>query len=364
LETVSAALIVKNEEKFLPGCLASLAGRVDEIVVVETGSTDKTRSIALDAGARVLDFPWRQDFAAARNFGLDAVKARWVLYIDADERLVLPDGVRLASLLGNPAAIAARLKFRPIPRGTPVREYRLFKSRPDIRFVGAIHETILPNLEKLKGTPNSEIIEVDAELMHLGYEGDLTHKHRRNLPILRRMVQEWPDRLYYWLDLAQALRGLGEVDEARETCLQGLEIARIQTSPSSKSIAAMIAMNLAALKIKNGEDALATIQLGLDFEPGQPTLQFQMARVQINAGQFDEAIAILDQLIKLGPNGFTHPITSVDERLFGAFAYDLKSLALIRMGRRAEATECLKLASAMEPSEMSYRVKAIALGAR
>ncbi len=364
METVSAALIVKNEEKFLPGCLASLSGHVDEVVVVETGSNDKTRRIAVDAGARVLDFPWRQDFAAARNFGLDAVKASWVLYIDADERLVLPDGVKLASLLENPAAMAARVKFRPIPRGTPAREYRLFRNRPDIRFVGAIHETILPNLDRLRGTANSEIVDVDAELVHLGYEGDLTHKHRRNLPMLRRMVQEWPDRLYYWLDLAQALRGLGEVKEARQICLQGLEIAKTQPSSASKSIAAMIAMNLAILKMNDGEDARATIQLGLDFEPGQPTLQFQMARAQIDAGQCNEAIAILDQLIKIGPNGYSHPITSVDERLFGAFALDLKSLALLRMGRRAEAAECLKLASAMEPDEMSYRVKAIALGAR
>lgn len=364
IETVSAALIVKNEEGFLPECLDSLSGHVDEVVVVDTGSTDRTRQIAVDAGAKVLDFDWRQDFAAARNFGLDAVSGTWVLYIDADERLVLPTGQRLASQLENPKAVAARINFKPIVRGTPCREYRVFRNRPDIRFVGAIHETILPSLESIFSEADAPIIDIDAELVHLGYEGDLTHKFRRNLPMLQRMVEEWPDRLYYWLDLAKALRGLNENQKASAVCIEGLRRAQHQTAPASRSMAAQIALNYAQLQMEQGEDARATIRQGLAFNPSNPLLQFQLAAMDIKDGRHVEAIEILNRLIEVGANGYSDSLVSVDERLFGAFALEAKSLALLRLNRRVEAAECMRLASALEPEEMSYRVKAIALGAQ
>ena len=81
---LTAALIVKNEERDLSRCLASLDG-VDEIVVVDTGSTDATVAIAEEAGARVRKIPWNHDFAAARNQALDACVGDWILVIDADE---------------------------------------------------------------------------------------------------------------------------------------------------------------------------------------------------------------------------------------------------------------------------------------
>ena len=83
----SAALIVKNEEELLEQCLRSLQGLVDETVVVDTGSTDRTQIIAQEYGARLYEFKWRNDFAAARNHALNQVRGEWVLYIDADERV-------------------------------------------------------------------------------------------------------------------------------------------------------------------------------------------------------------------------------------------------------------------------------------
>src|SRR5688500_10397342 len=80
---LSASLIVRNEERFLEACLRSLAGRADEIVVVDTGSTDRSRDIARDLGARVLDHEWADDFSAARNAAIDAARGAWILYIDA-----------------------------------------------------------------------------------------------------------------------------------------------------------------------------------------------------------------------------------------------------------------------------------------
>ena len=88
---IAAAIIVKNEADHLRRCLGSIRDFCDEIVVVDTGSTDDTVAIAESFGAKVLHKPWRDDFAASRNFALDAVTAEWVLYIDADEELVMKD---------------------------------------------------------------------------------------------------------------------------------------------------------------------------------------------------------------------------------------------------------------------------------
>ncbi|MEO8669240.1 MAG: glycosyltransferase family 2 protein, partial [Bauldia sp.] len=193
---ISAALIVRNEERFLEGCLASLAGHVDDIVVVDTGSTDRTIAIAAAFGARILHSAWQNDFATPRNLGLDAATSGWILYIDADERLSVPEGHRLDEGLSDPGLVAARVGFFPRVRSTPYRELRLFRNDPRIRFEGAIHETIVPAIDALIDL-GGRVSQSPAEIRHLGYEGDLSHKYRRNLPMLRAAAIAEPQRLYY-----------------------------------------------------------------------------------------------------------------------------------------------------------------------
>ena len=109
---ITACLIIRNEEAFLEGCLRSISGLVDEIVVVDTGSTDSSIEICRRNGARVLEWAWRDDFAAARNVGLEAANSDWLLYIDADERLIETSPAELRSGLDDPIVFAARVKFR------------------------------------------------------------------------------------------------------------------------------------------------------------------------------------------------------------------------------------------------------------
>ena len=97
MNTITLCLIVRDEERFLPGCLASVAGAVGQIVVVDTGSRDRTREIAAAAGAALVDHPWAEDFAAARNAALPYVTGQWILVLDADERLAPGAGAALAA---------------------------------------------------------------------------------------------------------------------------------------------------------------------------------------------------------------------------------------------------------------------------
>src|SRR4051794_22095210 len=98
---ISLCLIVKDEEATLPLCLASAADLVQEIVVVDTGFADRTRDVAARHGARVVDFPWADDFAAARNASLEQATGDWIFWLDADEHLDEPNRNRLRQLFAG-----------------------------------------------------------------------------------------------------------------------------------------------------------------------------------------------------------------------------------------------------------------------
>ncbi|MDE3076948.1 MAG: glycosyltransferase family 2 protein, partial [Chloroflexota bacterium] len=102
--TISACLIVKNEEANLGRCLRSLKGKVDEVIVVDTGSTDGTVEIARQGGARVAYFPWCDDFSAARNESLKLAASDFIIWIDADEELIEHKPGALAKLAASLAA--------------------------------------------------------------------------------------------------------------------------------------------------------------------------------------------------------------------------------------------------------------------
>src|ERR1700735_3067517 len=99
MATVSLCIIARNEAANLAACLAPLLPLVHETIVVDTGSTDGTQAIATQHGARVFDFPWCDDFAAARNESLRYATGDWILWMDADDRVDADNADRLAGLL-------------------------------------------------------------------------------------------------------------------------------------------------------------------------------------------------------------------------------------------------------------------------
>ena len=90
-KTISLCMIVKDEEEFLPGCLESVKEAVDEIIIVDTGSTDRTVEIAKSYGAKVYFHPWENDFSKARNYSISYATGDWIMYLDADEELFKED---------------------------------------------------------------------------------------------------------------------------------------------------------------------------------------------------------------------------------------------------------------------------------
>ncbi len=162
----------------LARCLASVRPVVDEIVVVDTGSSDASVAIAKSCGARVLHRAWDGDFSAARNFGLDHMESKWILYIDADEYLADPSREEVVTTLANPVPhVAYRVWLRARVGFTPYREYRVWRNHSDIRFSGVIHESHLDAIRSVQAREGWAIGDIELLIEHDGYEGDQSAKH-------------------------------------------------------------------------------------------------------------------------------------------------------------------------------------------
>ena len=364
LPRISAAMIVRNEGAVLADCLRSIKNEVDEIVITDTGSSDRTRDIASAFGARVLDRPWDDDFSAARNHSLDAATGDWILYIDADERLEVARPGELRRIVARPRCAAFLVHFQPRAGFTTYLEARLFRRDPRIRFTGRIHEWIWPRVEALCAEEDLNVAQCAARLTHIGYEGDLSAKHERNLPLLERAVIENPDRVYCWWHLGDTLAALGRRAEAETALRTAIHTARKSQLPRDRIDASPAYQTLTRIAFDAGEDPLSIIEDGLTSLPQDQALIFMKARALVNRKQYRSAIEILELLTQHGPFSFFDPYLAYDQRIFGEFALDLTGVALLRLDRYAEARDAFEraAAAATERDRLQYRVKAVAAG--
>ncbi len=141
---ISLCMIVKNEEAALPGCLNSVKDVVDEMVVLDTGSTDRTREVAKEFGARVYDFEWSNDFAVARNESLKYVHGDWILVLDADEALVPEVVPQLKQAIQQRRYLLINLVRQEVAAAQSPYSLisRLFRNHPDIRFSRPYHALV------------------------------------------------------------------------------------------------------------------------------------------------------------------------------------------------------------------------------
>ncbi|SDP29037.1 glycosyltransferase [Selenomonas ruminantium] len=226
---ISVCYIVRNEEQTLPLSLKSVQQAADEIVVVDTGSTDRTKKVALEFGAQIYDYVWQDDFAAARNFALDKLNSDWVIFLDADECFSRKKAKILRSLIADqaPSVNLILVQRQDVDEEGKVMLSlyvpRIFRLRKDLRYVGAIHEELRQNGGMVKG-----IVTVSPEqlrLIHTGYAGSLGKaKAQRNLDILRKELAKASDPGHLYGYLAEAYDGIDDQENAMKYAY--LDIAR------------------------------------------------------------------------------------------------------------------------------------------
>lgn len=255
---LTVCLITRNEERFVRQCLNSVRGMAQQIVVVDTGSTDRTADIARECGAEVHAFTWIDDFSAARNAALEHATGDWVLMLDADEEVTAEGRAKLEKHLTNPGVIAWRLPLVDAGRETEGASYvpRLFRNAPGLHFVGRVHEQLFHSLESHCQTFGLEHRPGEVQLLHHGYTPELMrdrNKTERNLRLLQAAIAEQPSEpqlhMYLGLELARAGRETEALERYREAfaLLQALPPARV--SPELReSLLTQLATRLATAK--------------------------------------------------------------------------------------------------------------------
>ncbi|RMG63064.1 MAG: glycosyltransferase, partial [Calditrichaeota bacterium] len=306
-------MIVKNEERFLAECLESVRELVSEMVIVDTGSSDRTVEIARRYGARVIHHQWTGNFAQARNVGLAQATQPWILYLDADERLHAPHHPAVRKAVSENRADAFYIRVKSEVRGVlgnmpHVQAYpRLFRKLPGVRFVGRVHEQITPSLQANK----ARFALLDAEIEHLGYNQSdeiLQQKIERNLAYLEKQVAEEPDNPYARFQLGQTYILANRVEEGEAQLRQAIHQGTL--SPPLKGTALLILAN-EAYKRGQYQEAIELARQSLQVAPHQRLGWFLISDSQAALKNWAAALEALEQVEKY--QGLAHSDLSMDK---------------------------------------------------
>jgi tetratricopeptide (TPR) repeat protein len=357
-------MIVRDEERFLDACLASARPAVDEMIVVDTGSTDATAKIAEAAGARVLRFDWQDDFAAARNASLAAARGTHVLVLDADEQLLPSARAKLAAAAADPTLAIGMLPLSDAdaldaPPGDVVAGSRrlhetawvprFFKNDARLRYRRRVHETLFHDIDATLRAIGGRILPVDAPIAHYGEVKELRralNKSDRNKRLLELALGEDPSDG----DLAGylALEYVRSGDRARARAIGERHLAPFlealdrRASEKLRPSPIQLASVLATLQLEDREAqaALDTVRAAMKrcVEP-HPNLRFLEGAALEALGSRDAAARAFRDCLAMDGGRFTIPVhpgaTSAAPRL------RLANLALARNEPR-EAIELLE----------------------
>jgi glycosyltransferase involved in cell wall biosynthesis len=311
---LSLCMIVKNEAAHLPACLESARGLADELIIVDTGSTDDTREIALRFGARLIQSDWNGDFSRARNLSLDAATGRWIIWLDADDRLLEADKAAIRALAEADPELAPKAYGLMVKNsrdggltGTVFNQIRVFPNRPSLRFRAPVHEQILPALEEA-GIP---VEYLPFRILHTGYADPEVAKAKqvRNRSILEAQVRAGqgitPVTLY---TLGCACADLGDAAEAVGWFRKAAALARetgsdphVKEGAPAKAAAALASLGRLAEALEELAPCLALSRPG-------PEALLVKAQIEAAAGRPDAARPVYERLLDLEEGGTFLPV--------------------------------------------------------
>ena len=332
--TLSLCMIVKNEEKYLVQCLKSVRDVVDEIIIVDTGSTDKTADIARVFGARLFEFPWTGDFSAARNHSLAQATGSWILVLDGDEVISSQDFGELKSLvrkrqtspvaysivtrnyINNMGVIGWTPKDGQYPEEAGAgwvisAKVRLVPRRKDIFFSNPVHETLEASLNKV----NIPVRPCNVIVHHYGkldVQKDI--QKGEDYYLLGKIKYESdPTNVKYIYELAKQAHQLHKNDETMELWLKLLSL--IEADPESPGYREIIKISygdplpeiytqLAAscLLLGRYEEALKSAVKAVGGKVKLKEYVYVYAQCEMIAGSLEKSFSALEDLLKTAPD--------------------------------------------------------------
>lgn len=304
---ISACLIAKNEANYIGSCLRSIAPYCDEIIVVDTGSTDATIPIAKSFGATVYNYKWQKDFSAARNFSLDQATEDWILVIDCDEVLCEGCGPLLVDLSHSENIDGFGVMIHNIIGGVDSSvsvSPRFFKNFIHLGFKGIIHENLVDMRTGLP--PTGYFLTSKLAFWHYGYENNpliQEEKTKRNLDLLLSIPDDEKDAMYY-LHLGAEYVRLEDMVTAKTIFMKGFHLAK-----GTEPYFTMLAFKLTDALLKCGDlpTCLSYCHSLLATFPDFRCLYFLKAACHLQ--QHDHACALhaLEMYMSLEEKPFKYP---------------------------------------------------------
>lgn len=301
---LSLAMMVKNEEEFLEDALLSAKSFCDELIVVDTGSTDRTVEIAHDLGATVSYFPWINDFSAARNETLRCANGQWVAILDADERFVgeRPETIRQFLKPGPHYPFQAIMLNVTNTRldGSPISSFysvRVFPRDPRLGYTGRVHNrfgALVDDAPKIDATRYSSLT-----INHLGYDPGLyqaRQKAARSLPLIEATVRDEPNNHQQRFYLGREYLMLGRYGDAEAA----LRLAYAGIKATGQGPLADTADHLIRVLLATGGTAEEIIQIAhetLQKHPEHPDLWFNLGKGLAKAGARPQAIDAVERAL-------------------------------------------------------------------
>lgn len=290
--SISLCMIVKNEERCLERCLNSVQNIVSEIIIVDTGSTDRTIEIAKQFTDKVYSFEWTNDFSEARNYALDHATGEYILHLDADEYLY--EGVENLQRELNKAYYFLRIRNELGMGRTQTHQFvRLFRNQPSMRYEGKLHEQI--SLEKNAHLPYELM---NCVIYHDGYLDNIVkdkNKSKRNMDIIKDAIKTSPTSFnYYNLGLQYYFEG--QYGNAVDAFKKSYSLANNQTFTSRM----LILLVNSLLELKQYQQALDIASDSVLLYPESPDMWYGVGNVYQHVNYIEDAMLCFKRCLELG----------------------------------------------------------------
>ena len=298
--TLSLCMIVKNEEEFLGPCLESVKDVADEMIIVDTGSTDRTVEIAESYGARVYHHAWRNSFSEARNYGLEFATCDWIFQLDADEELEREDIPKLWDALRSAHGredvdalfVAIYNDLGGVQRSKHYFQ-RIFR-RGKAEYAGIVHNQLVLDDDKKKAAPT------EIRVYHYGYalsKEEMKKKHRRTGELLRQQLKEDPGNTFAQMNLIRILRNQELFDE---TIREGNAFLDQYGDQMTSMHRQMICNDVAFCLLFTGryDEAEEVCRTVLEENPDNLDILFTLATIHYRREDYPEALRYYETFLR------------------------------------------------------------------
>lgn len=300
MSTISLCMIVKNEEKYIAQCLNSVKDIVDEIIIVDTGSTDNTIDLAKPFQPKVFQYQWDNNFGKARNYALEHAHGDWILVLDADEKIYSEDIPKLMDVVANTKANEIAFKFHNYTEEDSEENYnthvgvRLFKNHC-FQYEGAIHEQLIPVNQKIVHNPHVTEIRVG----HYGYlkSNSGKKKRERNIPIIQKLLDKNPNDSFQLFNMGNEYMSMEDYNKA----LSYFEQSYLNKNVSLAYCPHLIFRRAACLHyLKRNEGSLKILEEGLQLYPKCTDYEYFKGKIYRTLKRYSLAADSFNKCISMG----------------------------------------------------------------